>query len=65
MNVHPQPTEDGASADLASPLGPPPAPLLRLPESRRSVNYPERNHRAKLRAWFIDTRQAILSILKP
>lgn len=33
--------------------------------SRCSVNYPEGNHRAKLCAWFIDTRQAILFILKP
>ena len=32
MNAHPQPTEDGASADQASPLGSPPARLLRLPE---------------------------------
>ncbi|QUM71711.1 AlpA family transcriptional regulator [Sphingopyxis granuli] len=32
MNAHPQPTEDGASADQASPPGPPPARLLRLPE---------------------------------
>ena len=32
MNAQPQPTEDGASADQTSPLGPPPARLLRLPE---------------------------------
>ena len=32
MNAHPQPTEDGASADQASLPGPPPARLLRLPE---------------------------------
>ena len=32
MNAHPQPTKDGAIADQASPLGPPPARLLRLPE---------------------------------
>ena len=32
MNAHPQPTEDGASADQASPQVPPPARLLRLPE---------------------------------
>ncbi|AMG75183.1 MULTISPECIES: AlpA family phage regulatory protein [Sphingomonadales] len=32
MNAHPQPTEDGASANQASPQVPPPARLLRLPE---------------------------------
>jgi len=32
MNAQLQPTEDGVSADQASPLGPPPARLLRLPE---------------------------------
>lgn len=32
MNVQPQLTEAGATADQASPQGPPPARLLRLPE---------------------------------
>lgn len=32
MNAHPYPTEDGASADPASPQVPPQARLLRLPE---------------------------------
>lgn len=32
MNANPQPTEDGAIADQASPKVPPPARLLRLPE---------------------------------
>lgn len=32
MNAHPQSTEAGASVDLASPLAPPRARLLRLPE---------------------------------
>ncbi|GGN60258.1 MULTISPECIES: AlpA family transcriptional regulator [Novosphingobium] len=32
MNAQPQPTEDGANADQASLLSPPPARLLRLPE---------------------------------
>lgn len=32
MNVHPQLSDGGANADQASPLGPPPARLLRLPE---------------------------------
>lgn len=32
MNAQSQPTEDGASAEQASPLGPLPARLLRLPE---------------------------------
>ncbi len=32
MNARTQPTEDGVSADQASPPGPPPARLLRLPE---------------------------------
>ena len=32
MNAHPQPAEDGANAEQASPQVPPPARLLRLPE---------------------------------
>lgn len=32
MNAQPQPTEDGANAEHATPSGPPPARLLRLPE---------------------------------
>ena len=32
MNAHPQPAEDGANAEHATPSGPPPARLLRLPE---------------------------------
>ena len=32
MNAHPQPTDDGTSADQVSPQVPAPARLLRLPE---------------------------------
>ena len=32
MNAHPQPAEDGANAEHATPSGPAPARLLRLPE---------------------------------
>jgi len=32
MNAHPQLTEDGANAEHATPSGPAPARLLRLPE---------------------------------
>ncbi|WP_144094537.1 AlpA family transcriptional regulator [Croceicoccus sediminis] len=32
MNAQPQPTKDGANAEHATPSGPPPARLLRLPE---------------------------------